>query len=291
MIINQGALQGIYTNFKLLFNRQFEETTAFWMNVATGTPSTGRSNDYKWLGSMPNLREWIGERQIKNLQGFGYEIFNKPFEATVGVDRDDIEDDNIGVYRPIIQGLAAEAKTHPDTLVFDLLNTGNLNKCYDGQNFFSATHKIGKTTYSNFQTGSSPAWFLLDDTKPIKPLIFQMRRKPQFVSLNKINDEQVFLKKRYLYGVDYRGNAGYGLWFFAYMSKAALTDVNFKAARTALEKTKNENGKAIGVKPSLLVVGPSNRDAAETILHSRQISASDNLLYNAAKLLVVPYLD
>lgn len=291
MIVNQAALQGIYTNFKLLFNKQFEDTTTYWPSAATSIRSTGRSNDYKWLGGMPNLREWIGERQIKNLEGFGYQIFNKPFEATIGVDRDDIEDDNLGVYAPIVQGLAAEAKTHPDTLVFDLLNTGNANKCYDGQNFFSATHKIGKTTYSNYQTGTKPAWFLIDDTKPIKPLIMQMRRNPEFVALTKINDEQVFLKKKYLYGVDYRGNAGYGLWFLAYMSKADLTDVNFKAARTAMEKTKNVNGKAMGVKPSVLVVGPSSRDAAETILHSRQISASDNLLYNAAKLIVVPYLD
>ncbi len=291
MIINQQTLQGIYVNFKTIFNQQLEVTETFWEQVATRVPSTGRSNDYKWLGAMPTLREWIGERQVKNLSAFSYEVVNKPFEATVAVDRDDIEDDNIGVYKPIIQQLAASAKTHPDELVFELLANGFQNKCFDGKPFFSTSHKIGKITYSNMQDGTGPAWFLLDTSKPVKPLIMQFRRQPEFVALDNIQDSNVFLRKEYLYGVDYRGNAGYGFWMQAFASKAELNADNFKAARKAMQTIKNEYNKPLKIRPTLLVCGPSNQDAAETLLNSKRISGSTNTLYQAVDLLVVPYLD
>ena len=38
---------------------------------------------------------------------------------------------------------------HPDKLVFALLGNGFEEKCYDGQPFFSASHKVGKKTVSN----------------------------------------------------------------------------------------------------------------------------------------------
>lgn len=291
MIVNQQTLQGIYVNFKTIFNQQLEVTKTYWEQVATRVPSTTKSNDYKWLGALPTLREWIGERQVKNLSAFSYEVVNKPFEATVAVDRDDIEDDNIGVYKPIIQQLASAAKQHPDELVFTLLKGGFTNKCFDGKPFFSDSHKIGKTTYSNIQDGTGAAWFLLDTTKPVKPLIMQFRRQPEFVALDAPKDSNVFLRKEFLYGVDYRGNAGYGFWMQAFGSKATLDETNFKAARKAMESIKNEYGVPLRITPNLMVVGPSNRDAAETLLHSREISGSTNVLYKAVELLVVPYLD
>jgi len=291
MIINQQTLQGIYVNLKTIFNQQLEITKTFWEQVATRVPSTTKSNDYKWLGALPTLREWIGERQVKNLSAFSYEVVNKPFEATVAVDRDDIEDDNIGVYKPIIQQLASAAKQHPDELVFTLLKEGFSRKCFDKKSFFNDSHKIGKTTYSNIQTGSGAAWFLLDTTKPVKPLIMQFRRQPEFVALDRPTDSNVFLRKEFLYGVDYRGNAGYGFWMQAFGSKATLDETNFKAARKAMESIKNEHGVPLRITPNLMVVGPSNRDAAETLLHSREINGSTNVLYKAVDLLVVPYLD
>jgi len=291
MIVNQQTLQGIYVNFKTIFNKALEDTKTYWEQVATRVPSTSKSNDYKWLGALPTLREWIGERQVKNISAFSYEIVNKAFEATVAVNRDDIEDDNIGVYKPVIQQLAVAAKQHPDELVFTLLKEGFTRKCFDGKPFFSDSHKIGKQTYSNMQAGDGPAWFLLDTTKPVKPLIMQFRRQPEFVALDSPNDTNVFMRKEFLYGVDYRGNAGYGFWMQAFGSKAELNADNFKAARKAMESIKNEHGVPLRITPNLLVVGPSNRDAAEVLLKSRQIEGSTNVLYQAAELLVVPYLE
>lgn len=61
-------------------------------------------------------------------------------------------------------------------------------------------------------------WFLLCTKRPVKPFIFQNRRKPQLVAKDRPNDDNVFWEKEFVYGVDARCNAGYGLWQLAYGS-------------------------------------------------------------------------
>lgn len=48
----------------------------------------------------PRLRKWIGDKTVKRLKGHAYTIQNDDFEATVEIDRNDIEDDNLGIYKP-----------------------------------------------------------------------------------------------------------------------------------------------------------------------------------------------
>jgi phage major head subunit gpT-like protein len=73
------------------------------------------------------------------------------------------------------------------------------------------------------QLSSSPnAWFLLDTKKPVKPFIFQRRKPAVFVSKDQPDDEGVFMKREYLFGVDSRDNAGYGLWQLAYGSDGSV---------------------------------------------------------------------
>lgn len=149
MIVNSQAMRGIYIGFNTLFNKAFDETKPLYERVATISPSTTDSETYAWLGDIPGMREWIGEREIQNLSGSDYTIKNKDFELTVGVPRNAIEDDKIGLYNPSIQMLGQSAALHPDELTFELLAKGFENKCYDGEAFFSNKHKIGKKTVSN----------------------------------------------------------------------------------------------------------------------------------------------
>lgn len=291
MLVNQSALTAIYKSFKVLFNDAFEGADTYWNKVATEVPSETRENDYKWLGSFPGLREWIGERNVKQLKGHEYAIKNKSFESTIEVDRDDIEDDQYGVYRPMVQEMGRTAKAHPDHLIFRLLKNGFDTACYDGQYFFDSDHPVAEESVSNSGGGSGAPWFLLDTSRAIKPLIFQMRRKPEFVSLDSVDDEKVFMKKKYLYGVDYRGNAGFGLWQLAYGSKQDLTAANYSSARSAMMSFKDDAGNPLGIKPDLLVVPPSlEGDAKEILENERNADGATNKWRNTADLLVVPYL-
>ena len=291
MIINQAALSGIYKTFSTIFNQALEIAKSQVDLVAMRVPSTGRSVDYKWLGTFPNMREWLGDRVIKDLSGFHYELLNKSYESTIEVDRDDIMDDQIGVYTPMIQGLAQAAKIHPDILAFALLAAGFNTKCFDGQYFFDTDHEVAGASVSNTGGGSGTGWYLMDLSRPIKPIILQMRKAPEFVAMDKPDDENAFMRKKYRYGVDDRKNVGFGLWQLAYGSKQTLDATAYSAARAAMMSFTNDEGAPLGIMPTHLVVPPTLESAGRTVLEAeKNANGSSNVWYHTAQLVVVPWL-
>lgn len=56
-------------------------------------------------------------------------------------------------------------------------------------------------------------WYLADTSKPVKPLLKQIRRAPRLVSRTTPSDDSVFYDGELIWGADYRGEVGYGPWF------------------------------------------------------------------------------
>lgn len=297
MDISKATLDALFTGFKTNFQAGFNGVSPLWQRIATLVPSSTSQNAYPWLGALPGMREWIGDRQIKKFGLHDYAIKNRSWEDTVSVLKDNIEDDQSGTYAPLFEALGAMAAAHPDSLVFQTLAAGFTSICYDGQNFFDTDHPVGGqgvpvTTVSNMQAGAGAPWFLMSTKRSMKPLIFQERRKAdKLVRKDKPDDDNVFDRKEFVYGVDGRYNTGYGFWQQCFGSKATLDAANFKAARLALETFKNDNGEPLGLTADLLVVGPSNRDAGEeVIVKERNANGETNTLRNAVELLVAPRL-
>lgn len=149
MIVNQANLHGLTVGYSTAFNKSFDAIQPNYQRVATVVPSATGEQDYKWLGQIPGMREWVGEREIQALAAYDYLIINKKFEMTYGIPRDDIEDDKYGVYTPLFSNMGEAAALHPDALVFGAMMDGFTEKCYDGRPFFDTAHKSGKETYSN----------------------------------------------------------------------------------------------------------------------------------------------
>ncbi len=292
LVVNQAALAGIYRSFSTVFNQAFDSAKAMWDLVAMLMPSEGRSVDYKWLGDFPMMREWIGERVIKDLTAFHYELVNKDYESTVEVDRNDIQDDQIGVYTPMIQGLGQAAKVHPDVLIFALLKLGFGTICYDGQYFFDTDHPVGSGVVSNIGGGAGTGWYLMDLSRPIKPMILQMRKRPEFVAMDRPDDENVFMRKKFRYGVDDRKNVGFGLWQLAFASKDTLNATNYAAARAAMMAFKKDDEVTpLGIVPTHLIYPPSLESAARTLLvNERDAAGASNPWYKTAEPVLVPWL-
>ena len=269
MIINASTLRSLHIAFSAAFKGGLGAAPSNYKRIATVVSSTTKSNEYGWLGKFPKMREWIGDRVTNGLAAHGYTIRNKPFELTVGVDRDDIDDDNVGIYTPMMTELGMSAGEHPDELVFGLLKLGASTLCYDGQNFFDTDHPVidedgvvqSQSNWNN-NGGSGVAWYLLDTSRALKPLIFQERKKPNFVSKTSETDDNVFDRREYVYGVDSRCNVGFGFWQQAYGSRAALDETNLAAAYAAMTERKGDHGRTLGIKPTLLVVPPSLKFAA-----------------------------
>ena len=61
-------------------------------------------------------------------------------------------------------------------------------------------------------------WYLLDNRKAIKPLVYWNRRPPSFTYLNKPDDANVFFNRQFVFGGDLRGVADVSLPFLALRS-------------------------------------------------------------------------
>ncbi|HEX7049461.1 MAG TPA: Mu-like prophage major head subunit gpT family protein [Longimicrobiales bacterium] len=296
MLINQSALRAVTTGFKTVFNGALAAAPSHWQRVAMLVPSGHRSETYAWLGAIPRLREWVGERVVQNLRAHDYTIKNRSFEATIGVDRNDIEDDSYAVYAPFIAQLAEEAKSHPDELVFGLLKNGFTEKGYDGQNFFDTDHPVvdeagAEQSVSNLGGGAGEPWFLLDVSRAVKPLIFQRRRDYTFTAMDKIDDERVFMRREFRYGIDARVNAGFGLWQLAYASRQPLDATSYGDARAAMMSFKADGGRPLNIRPTLLVVPPSLERAGLEVLKAEHTAAgATNVYKDSADLLVTQWL-
>lgn len=296
MIINSGNLAILFRSFNTAFQKGFAGVKSTWEQIATLVPSGGEQEDYGWLGDIPGLREWIGDRQIRNLSNADYSIKNKKYESTVGVPRPKIEDDKYGIYAPMMEMMGNGAASHPDVLIFGLLALAFATKCYDGQYFIDSDHPVkqadGSTaSVSNYQSGSGNPWFLLDTSRPLKPLIYQRRKPYNFVQLTKEDDQNVFIKDQYIYGTDGRGNVGFGFWQMAYGSKATLDTTNYNAAYAAMMAFKGDNGLPLGTKPTLLVCGSSNRSAALDVVKAERLAnGASNTNFGTTDVLVTPWL-
>ncbi|MER9128031.1 Mu-like prophage major head subunit gpT family protein [Mesorhizobium sp. M0959] len=275
MLINQANLAIVFDAFKAAFNKGFTSAPSVYKTLAMTVPSTARQEHYGWLGQVPQMREWIGDRIVTGLALHNYTIINKDFEQTISVPRNDMQDDQYGLLSPFVTDMGRAAAEMPDQLVMGLLANGFTGLCYDGQNFFDTDHPVGvpgliaETSVSNFQGGAGEPWFLLDTSKPIKPLIFQERMPlGKLVSKNQENDDNVFWRKEYVYGSDGRCNAGYGLWQLAYASKEPLEADNYEAARVAMATLTGDTGRPLGIKADTLVCGPNLEGKAMRLLNN-----------------------
>lgn len=297
MLVNASNLKAIFVNLKTIFNNAFAAAPSTWQQIAMEVPSTGKSNDYAWLSNFPRMKQWIGEKDVKALEASKYSIINDDWEATVEVDRNDIDDDNLGIYKPQAEMAGHSAKQLPDEIVYGVVNGGFATLCHDGQYFFDTDHPGKEGSVSNkgakalscatlaaaqasygaartamrkfkdsegrplgirpnillvppaledianllmtidkLEDGkpnpykgtatvvvgdwltSDTAWFLLDTTKPVKPFIYQKRKAPVFVEQTDPQADNVFKRKKFLFGAEARAAGGYGFWQLAYGS-------------------------------------------------------------------------
>jgi len=161
MIITIASLNALRLTFEKRFGDAYGATEPWWPKLATEVPSGAKSNIYGWVAQSTLMREWIGARQAVNLSEHSYTLINKSYEATIELDRDEIEDDNLGLFSAVtIPQLAQASKKHTDQLIKTMLQS-NANAgptCFDGGSFFNDAHPTydsAGTTYDNNFAGTA----------------------------------------------------------------------------------------------------------------------------------------
>lgn len=157
MLVNASTLSALFTNLRTDFNKAFDAAPSIWQQTAMLVPSSGRQNDYPWFSRFPKMRKWVDEKYIKALEAYQYSIVNDDWEGTVEVDRNDIEDDQIGVYGSMAQEYGFSAQQLPDEIVSTLKNSAFATVCFDGQYFYDTDHPIAGVSVSNKGTAALSA--------------------------------------------------------------------------------------------------------------------------------------
>lgn len=295
MIINRTNLDTLFKAYNGAFRQGLigQQANSMWMQVAMETMSTTAAEVYPWLGKIPGMKEWVGERIVENLRQHTFEIRNKDYEDTIAVDRNSIEDDQYGVYAPMFQALGEAVMAHADELVWGLLKRGHETACYDGQNFFDNSHPVrGVGTVSNRGGNGAPIWYLMDLRRTFKPIVFQRRKRADnLIRKDRPDDENVFMRREFIYGVDCRDNVGFGLWQMAYASSDALGETSFIAAYEGMESMRGDEGRPLGLKPTHLIVPPSQRsEATKLMMNELGSNGETNTVKGWAEVVVVPWL-
>ncbi len=296
MIVSAASLDALRTGFSTEFQRGLGMAPALRAKIAMVVKSTTFQNQYGWLNKMSGMREWIGPRVADNLSESTYAILNRHFEKTIQVDRNDIEDDNLGQYSAMFAEMGELVSALPEQLVWGLLKAGFTTNCFDNQFFFDTDHPItdengAATTYANTDGGAGTPWFLLCTNRTVKPIIYQERKAPEFVAKDKVTDDNVFSERMFVYGTDLRCNVGFGFPQMAWGSKQTLNAANYAIARAAIQNMKGDGGRLLGLVPNLLVVPPNLESAALQLLNSEYgAGGATNEWKGTAEPLVVPWL-
>lgn len=291
MLFNTANVRAAATGFRAIYSEGFEAAKPLHPEWVLEIASTHEQETFEIPTGFGEMREWVGDREIKPHVRWSQTIRNKDWEGTLEVPRNAYEDDALGVYEANARMMGMSARSHPDELLFETLVGGFTTACYDGVSFFSASHPIsGGSTQSNLVSGalssttfrtavanldkvknyhgkpvrtrafaprrvlmvgpdlratadsivtvdtlasgaSNPDykqaevlvneyftgdyanyWFVGAVGGPVRPLILQVRKRPELVQLTDPTGEEMFLRKRVLHGVDGRWNMGYGFY-------------------------------------------------------------------------------
>ncbi len=147
MIINAETLQALDTGVKKIYNDALKNTKESYKEYATVVKTKNHSVTYGWLEDFPSMKEWISNRDLKDLTAHTYAIAKKDWEASVTITRDDILFDNLGLVTPRVQSLAHTVNQHYNKYIGSLITVNDT--CYDGKPFFATDHAVGGNTVSN----------------------------------------------------------------------------------------------------------------------------------------------
>lgn len=110
---------------------------------------------------------------------------------------------NLLVVGPSNEGKAYDILKNSRKLTAEIIGSGENAQTLTGavDNGYAGTAEIMVSP----ELGSE--WFLADVSKPLKPIIVQKRKEPRLTRMDNDSDDNVFMRKEYLYGTDARGAA------------------------------------------------------------------------------------
>lgn len=169
-LLDRGKLEAAYVTYSTIFDMALAKAPAIYPQLATVLPNAGPVNQFNWLGDMPTMRKWLGNRVINRLRAEKHVLTTDWYANGIEVDFDDVNEDKLGLVEPRIADLASMGPAKMDALTVDMYNfgfAGSLGLTYDGQYLFDTDHTadgagsgaqqsnllVGALTSANYNAG------------------------------------------------------------------------------------------------------------------------------------------
>lgn len=279
----------------------------------TEVSSKGRVENYPWLYPPPMLHEWKGYRQYAKLAEINYRVPNITWTAEFEALYEDLEDDQIDGFKKQAASMARGAQEFKRIKSLQFLATGQSVTCFDGSNFFAASHNVGAG--NNILTGTAAATdgvthaavAMVTKNKLVKPLLWQLREPPDFqTDAGSIEAKKTRMVK---WWADLRAAPALGFWWDSVLIKWAntptLTEIqttlgNLNARLLSFTYPKNlpsdpnlyPHGQMMFDDSNLVIVTSAGiAHLVRQALTLSLIGATENPYKSFAKLIVSPYLN
>ncbi len=145
MEITQNNLDIIFRQASVAYQSLYDATEIWSPKLADTMPSSSRQVTYGWMDRLPIMRKWLGNRAIANATTHQRTVTNDIFELTCQLLKQDVADDQLGIFNYAVKSLAEQAKKWPDQRVADFIinSAANANVVgFDGVPQFSTAHPI-----------------------------------------------------------------------------------------------------------------------------------------------------
>lgn len=292
MLVNKTNIRALHTAFSGRFYKGLSDAWAIsdWRKVGMRVSSSTSEGEYGWIRGVPDLEKEIGSKRLHDMAAARYAIPNDPYSSFIRVKNDDMADDNLGLYSNMFELAGEAAGDWVSNRVMSMLPLGVSTKCFDDQPYFSAAHpNLVGGTYSNYRDngGSGRAWYLLDNRRVLKPVVWQDRDRLRFYPKNMPTDDNVFFDEDVIWKWRLRAGFGFTLPQLALCSREDLTEQNFEVAITQMSTMNDDLGRKLAIRPTTLIVGPNNEAAAKRLLKATNLANGASNIHAGSLELVV----
>jgi phage major head subunit gpT-like protein len=159
--LDRAKVEAAFVVFSTVFDMKLKNTPVIYDKIATVLPGISERVEFKWFGSIPTMKRWVGDRTIQKLRAESHVLTTEWWANGLECDVDDLNSDSrLGLIPPRIRSLATAAARRMDDLVVSFYVggfAGTLGLTYDGQFLYDTDHTAsgsGGASQSNLQTGT-----------------------------------------------------------------------------------------------------------------------------------------
>jgi hypothetical protein len=131
-----------------MFYERLQQNIGTNWTEAISTPiidSDQDSEDYGWLGQVPQMSEKRGEKKYSQLRETEWNVKNVEYQGGIAIPKKHVIYDKTGQVRIRVNDLVDRSQAHWVSLIAPLVIAGEAGLCYDGQYYFDTDHSEGSS--------------------------------------------------------------------------------------------------------------------------------------------------